>query len=116
MLGFEMQEPCIFCKIITKQLPATVIAETDDILVIKDLYPKSPVHYLILPKKHITDLQALENADRALAANILFMAQLLSQDLPGSKAFRLVSNNGHEAGQRVFHVHIHFLAGCELEF
>jgi len=107
---------CIFCKIIAKEIPATVIKETDDILVIKDIAPKTPIHYLIIPKKHIADLQSLQDADKALACNMFFMAQELSKNLPGSKAFRLVSNNGHEAGQRVFHIHLHFLAGKELEF
>ena len=107
---------CIFCKIIAKKIPATVIKETDDIIVIKDIAPKTPIHYLIIPKKHITDLQSLEDADKALACNMLFMAHELSKDLPGSKAFRLVSNNGADSGQRVFHIHFHFLAGRELEF
>jgi histidine triad (HIT) family protein len=107
---------CIFCKIIAKKIPATVIKETDDIIVIKDIAPKTPIHYLIIPKKHIVDLQSLEDADKPLACNMIFMAHELSKDLSGSKAFRLVSNNGHEAGQRVFHIHLHFLSGRELEF
>lgn len=107
---------CIFCKIIAKKIPATVINETDDIIVIKDSAPKTPIHYLIIPKKHIADLQSLQDADKQLACNMLFMAHELSKNLPGTKAFRLVSNNGHDAGQRVFHIHLHFLAGKELEF
>lgn len=107
---------CIFCKIIAKEIPAAVIQETDDIIVIKDIAPKTPIHYLIIPKKHIADLQSLEGGDKTLACNMLFMAHELSKDLPASKAFRLVSNNGREAGQHVFHIHFHFLAGRELEF
>lgn len=107
---------CIFCKIIGKEIPASIIKETDDIIVIKDIAPKTPIHYLIIPKKHIVDLQSLEGVDKELACNMLFMAHELAKDLPGSKAFRLVSNNGHDAGQRVFHIHFHFLAGRELEF
>ncbi len=111
-----IEPSCIFCKIIAKQIPATVITETDDIIVIKDIAPKTPIHYLIIPKKHIVDLQSLEDADRSLACNMLFMAQELSENLTGTKSFRLVSNNGHDSGQRVFHIHLHFLSGKELEF
>ncbi len=107
---------CIFCRIINKEVPATIIAETDDIIVIKDIAPKAPIHWLIIPKKHIRDLQSLREADRALACNMLFMAQQLSQQLPSPGHFRIISNNGAEAGQHVFHIHLHFLSGARLEF
>lgn len=111
----EALHSCIFCKIIARSLPADIVAETDDIIVIKDIRPRTPIHYLIIPKKHIPDIQSLRQEDEAVAAHILLMAQQLSLNLPGSKAFRLVSNNGSDVGQIVFHIHFHFLAGEKLE-
>jgi diadenosine tetraphosphate (Ap4A) HIT family hydrolase len=108
---FAMVTDCIFCKIIRRELPATVIAENEHILVIQDIAPKAPLHYLIIPKKHIADVRTLTDQDKEIAARIFYTAQELSQKLPGSGAFRLVLNNGKEVGQRVFHIHAHMLAG-----
>lgn len=102
---------CIFCKIIAQEIPATVIAQNDSVLVIKDLYPQAPLHYLIIPKKHIVDLGDLTADDAALASSLLLMAQQLSEIDSKHRQFKLVCNNGPQAGQVVFHVHIHFLAG-----
>ncbi len=105
-----MDKNCIFCKIIAKQIPSKIIQETSDILVIADIAPQAPVHYLILPKKHIPNIQSVQSQDQLLLGNILLMAQTLSQDLKGNQEFKLISNNGASFGQTVFHIHFHFLA------
>lgn len=102
-------ENCIFCKIVAKQLPTTVIAENEDILVIKDIHPKAPVHYLIIPKKHIPDLQSFTLEDMPLAQSMMSMAQQLWKQ--GNQDFRLIMNSGKDAGQEVFHAHMHYLSG-----
>jgi diadenosine tetraphosphate (Ap4A) HIT family hydrolase len=105
------QDNCIFCKIIARQAPAKVIAENDEMIVIDNIAPKAPIHYLIISKKHIPDIVALEEDDKLLAGEMLLMAKKLSFQLSGSQAFRLIVNNGVDVGQSVFHLHIHFLAG-----
>lgn len=106
--------PSIFTKIINREIPAKIIAETEDLIVIQDIAPKAPIHYLIVPKKEIRDIQSFSGEDFIYAEKMFKMAQQLSQTVPGAQQFRIVINNGPQAGQRVFHVHMHFLAGKEL--
>lgn len=102
---------CIFCAIIARQIPGVIVAENDDVVVIQDKYPQAPIHYLIVPKKHVKDIASLDSQDLNLGKATFAMAQQLSSSTPGAQDFRLVINNGYNAGQRVFHLHTHFLAG-----
>ncbi len=105
---------CIFCKIIARQIPATIIAEDQHILVIKDIAPKMPIHYLLLPKKHVADVQSCSSDDMVIGAQMFAMAHNLSQKIEGAQDFRLLINSGAGVGQAVFHIHMHFLAGKKL--
>jgi histidine triad (HIT) family protein len=111
---------CIFCKIIKKDIPSKIIKETEYILVIKDLHPKAPYHYLIIPKKHIINLNYLEELDSHYLLDVAKIAKQIAIDiqkekgLSGPASFNLISNNGADAGQSVFHMHWHFLAGKDL--
>ncbi len=107
-----MLNDCIFCKIVAHEAPAEIVAENEDILVIKDLYPKLPIHLLIIPKVHYKDITHL--ADWTVGARMLQMADKLSREIEGAQEFRLIINNGYEVGQRVFHLHMHFLAGANV--
>lgn len=105
-----MQE-CIFCKIISGIIPAKKIYESDDIIVIADIAPKAPIHYLIIPKKHISNIQSCNQEDQEMLGSILLVAQHLSVNMLNNCEFKLVVNNGKSVGQSVFHIHFHFLAG-----
>ena len=109
-----MAQECIFCKIIAKEIPAKVVAETEDTIAIQDIAPKAPIHYLIIPKKHVKDLSSLQESDMAISAQITRMAQDIGKKLSGSQSFRLIVNNGADSGQSVFHLHAHFLSGKKM--
>lgn len=105
-------QDCVFCKIINKQIKSEIIEETNSLIVIKDISPKAPIHYLIIPKKHIKDIQSFRQKDFALASDMFEMAQKISKKMNGD--FRIVINSGPSAGQCIFHMHMHFLAGSPL--
>ena len=107
-------QDCIFCKIIQKQVPTEMVAENDTVIVVKDIAPKAPIHYLIIPKNHIKNVVDLDDSMAQDGFGILQMARTLSKDLPGSQSFRLIMNNGVDAGQTVFHLHCHFISGKHL--
>jgi histidine triad (HIT) family protein len=109
-----MNVECVFCKIVNRSIPATVIAENDDVLVIQDRSPKAPVHYLIITKHHASGIVSLKPNELSLGQALFAMAQQLSRTLPGSGDFRLIINNGTDAGQSVFHLHAHFLASKKM--
>ena len=106
--------PCLFCKIISQQIPAKLIFETDSTLVIADINPRAPIHYLIIPKKHVEHMGFLQPQDADLISDMANVVQQLSKDLVQPAAFNVISNNGVGAGQSVPHLHWHFLAGKNL--
>ena len=95
-------------------MPAEFICKKNSLIVIKDLHPKASIHYLIIPKKHIADIQGLHAEDASLITDLIMEAQELAKTIPGAESFNLVVNNGATAGQCVFHLHIHFVAGKKL--
>src|SRR5690349_2336302 len=105
---------CVFCAIVAGKIPAQIVADYGDILVIRDIAPKAPTHCLIMPKKHYHDLTACTEDDASLLGQLLLSAKKLSQSLPGIQSFRLVVNTGKDSGQSVFHVHAHFLSGKKM--
>jgi len=107
---------CIFCKIINKEIPSDIVDENEYVIVFKDLHPKAPIHYLVVPKIHVKNINELEDIDKHnIALREMFkMIRKLAENLQAPNAFTLVSNNGKESGQSVFHMHWHFLSGKNL--
>ena len=103
---------CPFCRIVARQSPADIVYEDDAVLAFKDIYPKAPVHVLIVPKRHIASLLDAGEADMdALGRCVLAARRLAETTGYAGKGFRLSVNTGPEGGQVVYHVHFHFTAG-----
>ncbi len=103
---------CIFCKIAAKKIPAKVIFEDDLCLAFEDISPQAPVHTLVIPKKHISTSLEIAEEDSALVGHLVRAAAKIAKDKGiDEKGFRLVMNTNAEAGQTVFHIHLHLLGG-----
>jgi len=106
---------CIFCKIAQKQLPAKLIYEDEHVVAFDDLYPRAPIHKLIIPRKHIPTLNDMSASDVQLVGNILQVAQQLAKEYGiAEQGYRVVNNCNAGAGQTVFHLHFHLLGGREM--
>lgn len=101
----------VFKKIILGQLPSKKVFENERILAIEDIHPIAPVHLLIMPKKEILNLQNLEPSDFPLLGEIVVVAQKLARERGIEDGYRLLTNNGPEAGQTIFHLHFHLIGG-----
>tara|TARA_B100001996_G_scaffold323639_1_gene268886 strand:+ start:81 stop:419 length:339 start_codon:yes stop_codon:yes gene_type:complete len=100
----------IFLKIVNKELPADIVYEDDVAIAFNDISPQAPTHILIIPKKEITKLTDSTSNDTELLGHLLFVAKKITDDLK-IENYRVIINNGSEAGQTVFHLHLHVLAG-----
>lgn len=101
---------CIFCRIIKKEIPARIEQEGKDFLAIHDINPQAPVHILIFPLRHVEKISDLRPGDETLAGGLIGAAKNIAEK-NGLADYRLVFNNGAGAGQSVFHIHLHLLAG-----
>ena len=101
----------IFGKIISREIPANIVYEDEHCLAFRDINPQAPTHVLLIPKKEIPRLSDATAEDQALLGHLMVTAGKLAQQLGVGDAFRLVANNGAEAGQSVFHLHFHILGG-----
>jgi histidine triad (HIT) family protein len=103
---------CIFCRIVARETPADIEYEDDAVLAFKDLYPKAPVHILIVPKRHISSIAQLDRADAEVIGRCFMAARTLGEAMGfAEKGYRISVNTGPEGGQVVYHVHFHFTAG-----
>ncbi|MGR3912006.1 MAG: histidine triad nucleotide-binding protein [Candidatus Rhabdochlamydia sp.] len=104
----------IFSQIIEGKIPSEKVFENDRILAIKDIHPVAPVHLLLIPKKPIQNLQSVSQEDYPLICEIIEVAQKLAIQFKVEEGYRLITNNGEEAGQTIFHLHFHLIGGRPL--
>ena len=105
--------PCLFCRIVAGEIPAKLVAESDDCLAFRDIDPKAPVHVLVIPRTHIASLDAATDA-RVVGEMALLAARVAREEGIAESGYRTVINTNADAGQTVFHIHLHLLGGRSL--
>ncbi len=103
---------CLFCKIVAGEIPSSIVHQDDSLVVFKDINPQAPLHVLIVPRKHIATLNDLAPEDDALVGSMFRRAAALAKEHGyHDRGYRTIFNTNGEAGQTVFHIHLHVLAG-----
>jgi histidine triad (HIT) family protein len=103
---------CLFCKIVSREIPAKVVYEDDRVLAFEDINPQAPVHVLVVPKRHIATLNDLAEGDDALVGEIVRRGAAIAESRAvAADGFRTVFNTNRAAGQTVFHIHLHVIGG-----
>ena len=106
---------CLFCKIIAGEIPGAIVHQDETLVAFKDINPQAPLHVLIVPKQHIASLNDLSPEHDALVGSMLRLASTLARERGyHERGYRTVFNTNREAGQTVFHIHLHLLAGRAL--
>ena len=103
---------CLFCKIISREIPGSIVYEDDHVLAFNDINPQAPTHVLIVPKRHIETLNDLQPGDDQIIGELARRAAAIASDKGiATSGFRTVFNTNRDAGQTVFHIHLHLLGG-----
>ena len=106
---------CLFCGIVDGKIKANLVYEDDAVVAFKDIAPKAPVHFLIIPRKHVASVSDIAESDRELIGAIFQVAAKLARENGiAESGYRVVVNSGADAGQSVFHIHYHLLGGRRL--
>lgn len=111
----KMEKNCIFCKIIRKELSSKIRYEDDELIAVDDINPHTPIHILIIPKKHLSNLNEVQRDDILILGKMLYVAKELANKMGiGEKGYRIIINTGRDGGQLVEHLHMHLLGGKRL--
>ncbi|HKB13103.1 MAG TPA: histidine triad nucleotide-binding protein [Vicinamibacterales bacterium] len=103
---------CLFCKIIAREIPGSIVYEDDRVLAFNDINPQAPVHVLVVPKRHVASLSDLVESDDQMVGELVRRAAAIAADKGvAAGGFRTVFNTNRDAGQTVFHIHLHLLGG-----
>jgi histidine triad (HIT) family protein len=109
-------DDCLFCRIIARQVPAAIVAETDRALAFNDVNPQAPTHLLIIPKTHIATVSDLTPESASVVGDLVSLANRLAAQHRLTDGYRLVVNCGPQAGQTVWHLHLHLLGGRRMSW
>ncbi len=107
---------CLFCKIVKKEIPSDIVYQDGTVTVFKDINPVAPVHLLIIPNKHIVSVRELEPGDEEILGKLFSAAKNTAEELGiNNSGYRLIINNGPDANQEIFHLHMHLLGGDKMK-
>ena len=106
---------CIFCRIVSGEIPSDKVYEDDRIIAIRDLNPQAPVHVLFIPKEHICCANAINESNSGVVAHIFTVIPAVAKELGLDNGYRVVNNCGEDGGQTVMHLHFHLLGGKKLD-
>ena len=110
-------EDCLFCKILSGDVPADIVYESETAVAFRDIHPHAPSHVLIIPRKHVATINALETDDAQLVGELFLAAkQIARQEGIAERGYRVAMNCNAAAGQTVFHLHLHLLGGRDLRW
>ena len=104
---------CIFCKIVRGEIPSKKVYEDDDIFAFHDIHPLAPVHFMMIPKRHVASLAECDASHQAVLGKILAMAPRLAREQGSTDGFRTIINTGRVGQQEVYHLHVHIIGGPE---
>lgn len=110
-------EACLFCKIIKKEIPSSIVFENENILAFNDINPQAPIHILLIPKEHFASLNEIPEEKKDILSDLLLRARQIAEEKGiAQTGYRLVLNTEKDSGQEVFHVHLHLLGGRRMSW
>ena len=102
---------CLFCRIVSDDIPSDRVYEDDDVIAFRDIHPQAPTHVLVVPRRHVPDIDTLDDDDARMIATLFAAVRRVAGEEGLAKGYRVVTNVGAESGQSVFHLHLHLLGG-----
>ncbi|TES86239.1 MAG: histidine triad nucleotide-binding protein [Candidatus Aminicenantes bacterium] len=110
-------EDCIFCKIINKEIPASIVFEDEKMIAFNDINPQAPIHILLIPREHFASLNDIPEEKKNILSHLLLKARQIAQEKEiAEKGYRIVLNTEKDSGQEVFHIHFHLLGGRRMHW
>ncbi|NIM57713.1 MAG: HIT domain-containing protein [Candidatus Aminicenantes bacterium] len=110
-------EDCIFCKIINKEIPASIVFEDEEIIAFNDINPQAPIHILLIPREHFASLNEVPEEKKTILSHLLLTARQIAQEKGiAEKGYRIVLNTERDSGQEVLHIHLHLLGGRRMHW